>query len=259
MKSALHLAIFLATAWGCTPSQPTLPTLLPVDFYTPTLAAATLMVSGGTTPSPNNPVNPVNPSNKCENCNGTGKIPARPDHPEDPTKQTCPVCGGSGVATSKTLETPVGPVPQLEASSSTTTVSNSQGEEHPFKRQGEEDNQPPADDYKEIDYVPIETALAEAERTGKPIWIHCTDLKACRECIRLERQVLNQKDVIKQSRNFVCVQLLWDHPWRPRLIGETAVPLDCFGSASEWKNLKRYLCAKTVPGYVNHLVKVQGK
>ncbi len=256
MKPIFHITLFLATAWGCSPSAPALPALLPVDYFTPTLAAATLTVSKSPTP-----INPDTPSGQCENCNGTGKIPARPDHPEDPSRITCPVCDGSGKTTSKTLETSTGPVPHLtEASSALNSVSEGQAEEHPTKTVEGGLKQPvDADNYKEIQYIPVEDALAEAERTGKPIWIHVTDLKSCRECIRLERYVLNQRPVVQVSRQFVCVRLLWDHPWRAGLIGETPVPLDCFGTAKEWKNLKRFLCPKTVPGYVTQLVKVQGK
>lgn len=251
MKSLYIVALVFSSLFG---RSNKLPEMLPADHFMPALAAATILIDRNATPA-----TPVTPSGQCLNCNGTGKIPLRPDLPDDPSKQTCPVCGGSGKTASMMLENPVGPTPQSEATESVKTVSSGQVPGIQSTDRGGLKQTAVADDYTEIEYIPVEEALAEAEQTGKPIWIHVTDLKSCRECIRLEREVLNQVPVIKASRGFVCVRLDWNHPWRLGLIGNSAVPIDCFGTVDEWKSLKRFQCAKTVPGYVNQLIKVQGK
>lgn len=249
MKSLYVVALIFGSLFG---RSNKLPEMLPVDYFTPTLAAATIAVSKSTVP-----VTPSTPSGICENCRGTGQVPLRPDLPDDPRKQTCPVCGGSGKTASMMLETPVGPTPQSEATESVNNVSSGQAPGIQSTDRAGLTQAVETDNYTEINYTPVEEALAEAKQTGKLIWIHVTDLKSCRECIRLEREVLNQKPVIQASREFVCVQLDWQHPWKKYLVGDAAVPIDCFGSAEDWKNMKRFYCPKTVPGYVSQLLKVQ--
>lgn len=246
MKPLLHILTFLTLTIGCDLIQPGPPELLPEGYFMPTLAAATLTVRNNSTP--NNPVTPV--AGQCENCQGTGKIPARPDHPEDPSKITCPVCEGSGRTNDKmslklpgTNSTPLitGPI-----------VSGPATGGHPTNGEPGLKQQPQADDYKQIIYVPIETALAESKRTGRPIWVHVYGEGWCAECVRLDRDVFTDKEVIKASRNFVCTKVEWRHPWRPGLTaGVNGVPLDLFGS--DWKNLVRHYCPKTPAGYVKQL------
>jgi hypothetical protein len=245
MKSLTHLSLFAVFLWGCSP-QPAAE-LLPPGYFIPTLAAAAALTTDSKQPSP---VTPDNPSGVCPNCNGKGRV-------GDGTVETiCVVCDGTGKVTNDTKSLTLSrPTPPIAAIPSGKHVSDrSQGEASYQTGESGQTQQPPADNYTSINYVPVEQALAESQRTGKPIWIHVYADGWCSECIRLARDVLTDKEVIKSSRNFVCAKVEWKHPWRPKLVGDAnGVPLDLFGPPTEWKALRRHLCPKTVEGYVKKL------
>lgn len=205
---------------GCNPQVPAKPQLLPDHYYTPSIAAsAGLTLSAPTIPSPT-PPSPA-PAGKCDNCNGTGRLG------DGTVSVSCPVCGGDGIVSEPPKEPPPSAsrpaVPQVKA---TAEVS--------------------------IDWVrPEDNPLALSARTGKPLWIHCTDLSgSCRVCEHLERQVFTNPQIIQASKDYICVRVPWDHPWRPALSRGEARPIDCFSTADDWKSMSRSYCPTTVQGYL---------
>lgn len=209
--------------------------------YIPTLAAATLTINQSPNPTPSpSPTPSPNPAGICPNCKGSGKI-------GDGTVFTiCPVCNGTGRISSTPPPAKIAPLGPV------TSLPKSQSELRPAVAARESSG--PRDLYTQVNWVAPEQAKALMQTTGKPVWFHCTDLQTCPVCIQLERTVFRDKNFIRASRQFVCVRVLWNHPWRPALTkGVTIRPLDCFAGPLSWNATHRSYCTTDIPTYINNL------
>jgi hypothetical protein len=245
MKPIIHLTLCAALMFGCSPT-PSQPDLLTPGFFIPTLAAAAAI--GTESKTPVTPPSPDNPTGVCPNCNGKGRV-------GDGTVETiCVVCDGTGKVTNAMTAKRHPGFSTTPLITGDKTVLGPVTEGHPTNGvSGQTQPAEQADDYSQIDWVPIEQAQAKAKAQGRPIWIHVYAEQGCRECKRLEISVFPDKELVKASRDFVCSKVPFGHPWYNGLSGGGAVPLDLFGSADSWKTLRRYRCPTTAINYVKQL------
>jgi hypothetical protein len=217
--------------------------------YVPTIAVAAAFANlDKTQPAPS--PTPIVPG-LCSNCRGTGKIG------DGTVMVPCPVCGGDGVMN----QGPSGPAAFNDIKIPTEEpVSSTQSGASDVRAAGSVSTPPPsADTYTRINWVTPEQSWNLMLTTGKPVLFHCTDLVTCPICIQLERTVFKDPTFIKATRDFICVHVPWEHPWRPGLTQGAGKPCDVYCNRQLWNAGIRSRCPTDSASYIATLNLYKGR